>query len=141
MPIVGMNFSLMEAKKSDKNVTGEIKVNSTPKITEIKEVDITQLKKKALSLTFEFVTSYNPDLAEIKIGGDVLYLAENNTKILSQWKKKKSIPEDMSVEVLNHLFRRCLLKISNMADDLQLPPPITLPRVRKKGDESTEYIG
>jgi hypothetical protein len=46
----------------------------------------------------------------------------------------------MNVEVLNHLFRQCLLKISNLADDLQLPPPIQLPRVKPKGEQEN-YIG
>ena len=140
MPIIGLSFRSMEAKREKGTSKGEIKVNSTPKINSIKEVTIPTLKKKALSLTFEFVTKYDPAIAEIKIGGELIYLAESNTKVLSQWKKKKSLPENVSVEVLNHLFRRCLLKISNMADDLQLPPPIQLPRVRPKG-ESAGYIG
>ena len=140
MPIIGMSFKSMEAKRGAGTAKGEIKVNSTPKISNIKEVTIPTLKKKALALTFEFVTRYDPAIAEIKIGGELIYLADNNAKILNQWKKKKSLPENVSVEVLNHLFRRCLLKISNMADDLQLPPPIQIPRVRPKS-ESAGYIG
>ena len=140
MPIIGLGFKSMEAKRETGTPKGEIKVNSTPKINQIKEVTIPTLKKKALALTFEFVTKYDPAIAEIKIGGELIFLADNNTKILGQWKKKKSLPESVSVEVLNHLFRRCLLKISNMADDLQLPPPIQLPRVKAKA-ENASYVG
>ncbi|MFQ5647902.1 MAG: hypothetical protein ACE5FW_01585 [Candidatus Aenigmatarchaeota archaeon] len=140
MPIIGLSFRSIEAKRETKAPKGEIKVNSTPKINSVKEVSIPTMKKKALALTFEFITRYDPAIAEIKIGGDLIYMGENNAGILSQWKKKKSLPEKVSVEVLNHLFRRCLLKISNMADDLQLPPPIQMPRVMPKG-EGAGYVG
>ena len=130
MPIIGLSFRAMEAKRNKGTTTGEIKVNSTPKITDMKEVSISTLNKKALSLSFEFLTKYDPEIAEIKISGEIVYLADKNAPILNQWKKKKSLPEKVSVEVLNHLFRRCLLKIAYMADDLQLPPPVQIPRVR-----------
>lgn len=140
MPIVGFSISSIEGKKSKSAVRGEIKVNSTPRITGVKEVSIPAFSKKPLSLSFEFVTKYDPNLAEVKISGDVLFLAEKNQKVLSEWKNKKALPDAVSIEVLNHLFRRCLIKIANLADDLQLPPPLQIPRVKAKGEEAG-YIG
>ena len=140
MPIVGFKFESMEARRNKAAAGGEIKINSTPKITSVKEINIPTLKKKALSLGFEFLTNYEPGIGEIKISGEVLYLTDRNAQILKKWKGKKVLPEKMNVEVLNHLFRQCLLKISNLADDLQLPPPIQLPRVRPKGEQES-YIG
>jgi hypothetical protein len=141
MPVIGLTFNSVEAKRGGGPPGGEIKVNSTPRIVTMKEVNVATLKKKALSLGFEFVTSYNPDIGQIKIGGEILYLATKNATILNQWKKKKRLPEKVSVEVLNHLFRRCLLKIANIAEDLQLPPPLQLPRVRPAGQQSADYVG
>lgn len=135
MPVIGLSFTSMEAKRGKGTVKEEIKINSTPKITEVKEVKIPTLDKKALSLAFEFTTKYDPDIGEIKIGGDLVYVADKSAAVLKQWKEKKSLPENVSVEVLNHLFRRCLLKISNMAEDLQLPPPIQMPRVKPQGSQ------
>ena len=132
MPIIGLRFDSMEANRGKENAAGDIKINSTPKVTDVKEVDVASLNKKALGLSFEFLTTYAPDIGEIKIVGEVLYLSENNKKILDGWKKTKALSEEMNIEVLNHLFRSCLLKISNMADDLQLPPPISIPRVKPK---------
>jgi hypothetical protein len=96
--------------------------------------------KKALSLEFEFTTKYNPDIGEIKMSGEVIYLSDKNAKVIKDWKAKKSLPENMNLEVLNYLFRACLIKISVLADDLQLPPAVQLPRVRPKSDQSS-YIG
>ena len=129
MPIIGMTLSNMQASRK-KGAAGEIKVNSTPKITEMREVSVATLNKKALEMTFEFTTDYAPGIGEIKLGGNLLYLAEKNAPILKQWKAKKQVTEKVSVEVLNHLFRRCLLKIANIAEDLQLPPPLQIPRVK-----------
>ena len=141
MPVIGLTLNSMEAKRGSAVPTGEIKVNSTPKILTIKEVSVATLKKKALSLGFEFVTTYTPDIGEIKVGGEILYLTDKNATILNQWKKKKRLPEKVSVDILNHLFRRCLLKIANIAEDLQLPPPLQMPRVRPAGQQSTDYVG
>ncbi len=132
MPIIGLTLNSMEAKRGKGLAKGEVKVNSTPKINDVKEINVATLNKKALDLSFEFVTKYDPDIAEIRIGGDLVYLTKSNAPVLKEWKKSKKLPETVSVEVLNHLFRRCLLKIANMADDLQLPPPIQIPRVRPK---------
>ena len=140
MPIIGFKFESMEAKRNKAAAGGEIKINSSPRITSVKEVNIPTLSKKALGLGFEFVTRYDPQIGEIKIIGEVLYLTDKNAQILKKWRDKKILPENMNVEVLNHLFRQCLLKISNLADDLQLPPPIQLPRVKPKGEQEN-YIG
>jgi hypothetical protein len=140
MPVIGLTITSMEARREKGPAQGEIKVNSTPKISDVKEVNVPSLHKKAIAITFEFVTNYEPKIGEVKLTGEVMYLAEKNATILSQWKKKKSLPEKVSIEVLNHLFRRCLLKASNMADDLQLPPPLQLPRVKPASD-SAGYIG
>lgn len=134
MPIVGLSFDSVEAKRDkEQRIRTEIKVNSVPRINSVKEVTISSLgNKKVLSLAFEFVTNYNPRVGEIKIGGDLLYMTDDNKKLLKQWEKDKKLPEKPSLEILNYLFRKCLLKVSNIAEDLQLPPPLPMPRVKPK---------
>ena len=132
MPVIGMKFDSIEGRRGKEQASGEIKVNSTPRITSIKDVTIAPFNEKALSVGFEFLTTYTPKIGEIKITGELLYTSESHEKILNEWKEKKSVPEDASIEILNHLFRHCLLKITNIAEDLQLPPPLSFPRVRAK---------
>ncbi len=134
MPVIGFSVKSIEANKSVDNAA-QITANSTPKITDVKEIDVHSLDKKALGLSFEFVTDYAPNVGSIKLSGEVIYLVENNKKILSDWEKNKRLPDFDSVEVLNYLFRRCLLKVVNLADDLQLPPPVQFPIVRMKEPE------
>ena len=134
MAIVGLSFNSLEAKRDkEQRIRAEIKVNSVPRINNVKEVTISTLgNKKVLSLAFEFVTNYDPRVGEIKIGGDLLYMTDDNKALLKQWEKEKKLPEKPSLEILNYLFRRCLLKVSNIAEDLQLPPPLPMPTIKPK---------
>ena len=140
MPVIGLKFNTIEGKRSPGKIVPEVKINSSPKIVSVKEADVTPMGRKALALGFDFVTKYTPDIGEIKMTGEVIYLSEKNAKIIKDWKAKKSLPEDMNMEILNYLFRACLIKISVLADDLQLPPAVQLPRVKPKSDQSS-YIG
>jgi hypothetical protein len=140
MPIIGFKFESMEAKREKTVFGGEVKINSTPKILSVKEIAVPNINKKALELGFEFSTQYDPGIGSARIKGEVLYLSDKNAQILKKWKSKKTLPDDVNIEVLNHLFRQCLLKIANLADDLQLPPPIQMPRVKPKSDHEN-YIG
>ncbi len=133
MPIIGLGLNSIEASKKNERVEQqEVKVNSTPHITDVKEVDLPNFSQKALSIEFDFLTVYDPALAKITIKGTVMYLSDNIKDVVTEWKKKKRLPEDMSMEVLNYLFRHCLLKSSVLADELQLPPPMPMPRITPK---------
>ncbi len=132
MPIIGFAFNSVEGNREKVQPSGEIKVNSTPKLTDVKEIALPNFKEKALAIGWELTTSYEPKIGTLKMTGEMLYMAKDNRPLLAAWKKKKSLPEQESVEVLNHLFRRCLLKMANVAEDLQLPPPMNFPLVKKK---------
>ncbi len=132
MPIIGLTFRSVDAKREKEQIKDEIKVNSSPRINSIKTVNVSTINKEVLSLSFDFVTRYDPQIGEIKIGGELLYLTDKNKELLKQWDKEKKLPEKVSLEILNYLFRRCLLKVSNIADDLQLPPPVPLPKITPK---------
>jgi hypothetical protein len=140
MPVIGLKFNSIDAKRDKDKIEGELKINSSPKIVSVKEVELGPLKQKGLSMGFEFVTQYNPNIAMIRMNGDIFYVNEERAKILKEWKKEKKLPDAVGMEVINHLFRSCLLKISGLAEDLQLPPPLNFPVVRPKSDQAN-YIG
>ncbi len=138
MPVIGFSIKRLEAKKDKEQTGAQITVNSTPNIVDLKEVDIPSLGKKVISIQFEFVTKYETDVGTIKVEGDLLYLSDGETKeIVDKWKKDKTLPDAVSLEVLNTLFRRCLTKVVSLAEDLQLPPPIQFPIVKMKEAEKT----
>jgi hypothetical protein len=140
MPVVGMKLDSITGSRDKPQMRGEVKINSIPKIVSVKEITVPGVNKKVISMGFEFTTRYDPSLGMVKVEGEILYASDSKAKILSHWKKNKSLPKDIDIEVLNHLFRHSLLKISNIAEMLQLPPPLRFPVVRPKEDQ-TSYIG
>ena len=141
MPVIGLKFDSIDAKRKKEKLQSDMKVNTTPKIVSMKETELGAIGKKAFAIGFEITTDYNPDIAQVKITGEVLYVNETQKdEIMTAWKKEKKLPENVGVELLNHLFRHCLLKIATISEDLQLPPPLNFPMVKPKSD-STSYIG
>jgi hypothetical protein len=134
MPIIGLSFNSVEAKKDkEQRIRDEVKINSVPRINDIKEITLSTIgSRKALSMDFEFETTYMPKVGEIKLTGELLYLSDQHKEILKQWEKERKIPEKQSLEIINYLFKKCLIKISNIAEDLQLPLPIPMPVVKPK---------
>ena len=138
MPVIGLSLKSIEGKR-EANASGEIKVDSIPKILDIKEINVPGVDKKALSVDFEFSTRYEPKIGDLKVGGQLLYVGEAMGDVLKQWKEEKKVPEEASLEILNHIFRKCLVKSSSIADDLQLPPPLAMPVLRpKKAEDGKE---
>ncbi len=140
MPVIGMNIKGMEASKISEEASQKIDISSTPKITDIKEVDFNLVGKKVLSVSYEFTTSYEPKIGKIRLSGELFYMSKDPKELSKQWKKEKKLPEPVSMEILNHLFRRCLIKTAQISEDLQLPPPIQMPRVVPKKAEAS-YVG
>jgi hypothetical protein len=140
MPVVGMKLDSISGSRDKTQMKGEVKINSMPRVVSVKEITVPGMKKKVLAMGFDFVTRYDPSLGEVKVEGEILYDSGSMAKILSHWKKSKRLPKDVDIEILNHLFRHCLLRISNLAEMLQLPPPLRFPVVRPKEDQ-TSYIG
>lgn len=149
MPIVGMKVDSIEGRRGKPTTAPNININSVPKVTDMREISLTEFGKKALALRFDFTTTYLPEgvdpqkgkkespIGNIVMTGELVYLPENTQNILKQWKKEKKLPEEMKVEILNHLFRTCLLKMANIAEELQLPLPLTLPRVEPKQEKKS----
>ena len=136
MPVIGMNLKTIEAKKHE-DITGAVRVNSNMNITNIKEQDLPALKSKGLSIEFDFKTKYindkNKNIAEINIDGNVIFMEEGQEKILKDWKKDKSLPENVRFQVIRLVSDKCSKKAIILSDDLQLPPPpLMIPQARKQ---------
>ncbi|MFH0929033.1 MAG: hypothetical protein V1818_01605 [Candidatus Aenigmatarchaeota archaeon] len=135
MPAIGLNISGIEAKKFEEAAIG-VKVNTNTNLKEVKEHSLDPLDKKCMSVEFEFTTNYvsqeGGKVADIVITGDVLFLDEDYKKIIAQWKKEKKLPEDVSLQIINVVFNKCLKKAILLSDDLQLPSPIPIPVAKKK---------
>ena len=141
MMIVGFGIKSISAER--KNIPrGRIDISSTPKIVSVSWPRMKVFtKKKPVNIEFEFTTKYEPNVAEIKICGHVLYLGKKMKDLIKKWDKDKTFPREVDMEVKNFLFRKCLTLGVNLSENMQLPPPLIFPRVVQKKKADLRYIG
>ena len=140
MPVIGLQLKSVKASIDEKKIIeGNINVNSSPRIESVEKKDINVPGiKDVLSINFIFEVNYDPKVGEIEMEGEVLYQTDKSKDILAKWKKDRKLEDDMAVEVLNAIFRRCLVEALSLSNELRLPPPIRLPIVQKATEEKSE---
>ena len=133
MTIVGFNFTKIEAEKKDM-IKGKINVNNNVSIKEVEEkkISLANDKQKVLSFTFEFIAKYDPNVGSIKFVGDVLFMdeAKKAKEILDGWKKDKKLPKEIMPGILNTVLTKCNIQALILSEQINLPPPIPLPKVQ-----------
>ena len=136
--IVGFNFTKMSAERHE-GVRGKININNNVSIKNVEEKNLALGKEKqnTLNFTFEFISKYEPKLGEILLGGDVLFMADPKKakEILDGWKKDKKIPKDTMTAILNTVLAKCNIQALIISRDINLPPPIPLPKVESETSE------
>ncbi|MAE13125.1 hypothetical protein CMO92_01045 [Candidatus Woesearchaeota archaeon] len=134
MAIIGFNITKILAQKKS-NQQGKINVNNN---VAINNVGISPLKldpgKISLSFQFQFTSKYDPDIALISIEGEVLTLEEKEVgnKILEDWKKTKRLGKEVATPILNNILSKCNIQAIILSRDVNLPPPVPLPKIEPK---------
>lgn len=141
--IVGFNFNKINIERRNLPI-GKIKVSPNIDIKEVKEHTL-PLKgnKKALNVNFEFSVKYEPNIADIMLNGDVLYMNDNKSveTAYNIWKKNKKLPEDISLEIVNYILIRCNVKALELSDELNLPSHLPIRGVDLNRTNLSSYIG
>lgn len=141
MPIVGFQIKSIRMDRGE-IPKGRIDINSTPSITSVRKSEVGfSNKEDALNIGFEFVTRYEPNIGEMKIVGNILYLGKDIKEVIKNWRKEKKLPREIDAEVRNFLFRKCMTIGINLSEEMQLPPPLMFPRVVvKEGEKSKKEV-
>ncbi len=141
--IVGFGFTKLSAEKNEA-AKGKIDINNNVSIKNVEESDLSLGKEKqnALKFIFEFTSKYEPDVGTILFEGEVLYLEDPKKvkEILNSWKKDKKIDKELMAGVLNTVLTKCNVQALILSQEVNLPPPIPMPKVQIANPEK-EYIG
>ena len=142
MPVIGYSIKSIAAEKK-KEAGGQVNINSSQNIVAVDSREINIFGKQSpLVIQFDFTTTYDPGIGTIKLSGEVFYAAEDDKKIVKDWKKDKKLPENVDLEVKNFLLKKCLSLGLEISEEMQLPPPLIFPMVvPKKEEQKVEYIG
>lgn len=135
MTIIGTNFTEIGVKKNKPIVKG-MKINNNLGIKSVEKMDLSlgQGKQAGVKFIFEYVTKYEPDVADMKLEGEVLILESKDKvdEILKNWKAKKPIDEAIMTNVMNSALTKSTIKALIFAQDMGLPSPVKLPRIVQK---------
>tara|TARA_B100000315_G_C14154846_1_gene397354 strand:- start:5 stop:418 length:414 start_codon:yes stop_codon:yes gene_type:complete len=137
MAVVGFNFTKINAERKP-IIKGEIKINNNVSVkgVETHEIQLGKTKQEGLKVSFEFTSKYEPSVGEIKLLGEVIFLEESRKikEIHEAWKKDKKLPKEILTSVLNNVLGRCNIQAMVLSRDINLPPPLPLPKVQNNQD-------
>jgi len=132
MTIIGMQFTKLAVEKMNP-ITGKVSISNNVVVQDVEKATIAIGKNKqdVLRFTYEFKASYEPKIALITLVGNLTYLekAEKIDELIKQWKKDKKLPKEILTPVLNSIYTKCNIQAIVMSREINLPPPIQLPKV------------
>jgi hypothetical protein len=135
MVIVGFNFKIINAEKKGA-YTGKININNNVSVKALEEspLSVSSQKQSTINFVFEYTSSYEPNVAFLQLTGELSWLdnSERINEIMDEWKKTKKLPKDIMPAVLNNILARCNIEAIILSKELNLPPPIPLPKVEEQ---------
>jgi len=135
MTIIGFNFNEIKVNRKE-GIKGKINIKNNVVIKDIQEKDLNlgDKSQNALKFIFEFSSKYEPDLGDIILVGDLLFMESSGKikEILTEWKKTKKVPKDIMAAILNTVLTKCNIEALVLSQKVNLPPPIPLPSVRQE---------
>ncbi len=138
MTIVGFNFIKIEVEKKNSSA-GKINISNNVSIKEVTDTDLSlgTEKQKAIKFVFEFVSTYEPKIGKILFGGEVLFMDEASKvkKIMDEWKKNKRVEKALMSTILNAVLTKCNVQALILSQEVNLPSPIPMPKVKMDATE------
>ena len=140
MTIVSFNFTKLEAEKKEAE-KGKVNIKNNISITGVEEKDLSlgNQKQKVISFTFEFTSTYEPNIGSIRLVGDVYYMEDSKKvkEILDGWKKDKKLPKDLMTRILNVVLNKSNIQALILSEQVNLPPPIPMPKVQTEPQQAS----
>ncbi len=135
MAIIGFNFTKILVEKKVTSTKGNIDIKNNVSVKNVESLDFNlgTAKQKVVKFTFEFTSEYKPEVGTILLTGDLIYMDEpaKQDEILKGWKKDKEVPAEIMPEILNTILTRCNVEALVLSRDVNLPPPIPLPKIQR----------
>lgn len=140
MTIIKVNVHKVHASRNMEAKGGQIKINNNVAIKNVEELAFQVEGKKGLKFTFNFTCKYEPELGSIEVEGQVLFVeAEDKVaEVLASWEKDKKIPMDIMEQIVNAALHKGNIQAIKISEDVSLPSPLPLPKVKASQVEKKE---
>ncbi|MDP3733847.1 MAG: hypothetical protein Q8R37_01335 [Nanoarchaeota archaeon] len=142
MTIVKINLHKVHAERNVNSKGGQVKINNNVSIKDVDEMDFAAGGKKGLKFTFAFNCEYAPDLGKMEVEGQVLYVEEEKkiNDIKKQWDKEKKISYEIMAQIVNAALHKGNIQAIKISDDVSLPSPLPLPKVKAGPNSIIENV-
>lgn len=135
MTILGVNFLKINVEKKNA-IKGKVNIANNVSIKNVQKADLNigSTKKTSLNFEFEFTSKYEPDFAEMLFTGHLVWMGEEKQvkEIEKDWKNNKKIDKAIMAKIMNAILTKCNIEALIMSRELNLPPPIPLPKITEK---------
>lgn len=131
--IVGFSIKTLNAERKSAG-QGETGINYHSDITDVEPAEVPAFDEPLARISFELSITYtidNEDVAVIAFEGTVLWQRDAD-EVIEAWEEEDGLPESVASTVTNHIFRKCLSQAVPLADAIDLPSPVPMPRVAQQ---------
>lgn len=136
--IVGFSFNKILVEKTGP-IQGKVNITNNVAVLQVEKIPLNfgSNQQEGLRFNFEFKADYTPKIGQILLNGDVLYLGDSKQtkEILDTWQKKKQVPKDVMELIINNVLSKCNIEALILSREINLPPPIPLPKLSGKPKE------
>jgi hypothetical protein len=134
MGVIGFSFSKFDCERKSATVKGgiEIKHNISVKSVEKTTLNVGGNKNDVLKVIFAFDVLYGEGkIGKVGIEGDAIYAdtKEIVAETAKEWEKSKKLNDTVSQVVFKFIYNKSTVKVLEIADSLNLPSPIPLPKI------------
>ena len=138
MPIVGAQILKVDGEKKNALFSGKVNIKNGLSFPKVEEVSSLNTKEHGgAAFHFKFVYDYEPEVAKMSVDGRVLYTGkkEEVKKLLEDWAKSSILPPEIMENVANLAMNRANIECVKLADVLDLPCPLPIPRFKAVAEE------
>ncbi len=139
MPVIGVRMDKIEAERKENiKIEGQMRILPVPRILQVQEVQVPGPtgKLNIVEVSFEYVTSYDPPVGEMKVSGTIMFQEAEpiRKQLVDAWKEKRQLNPEIGREIIYRMTQQAFLVMMNLARELGLPSPIQ-PRIQTEGEE------
>lgn len=133
MKLTGFNLRKINVEKFTDSLS-KMKINTKIDISDISKIESEFFKgeEDLVKVKFLYTINYDPEIAKIELGGNILLAVENTLSrgILEGWKEKK-MSEEFRIMIFNLILKKFNVKALELEEQLNLPLHIPMPSLKK----------
>ena len=133
MPIKNFEIRSIDAERygEKEEARGNLRVDHNSSVTRIRKIN-----NNKNELNFRFNINYS-NMGKIKIEGKILFQGDY-PDLAKKWKENNQMPQEVAQQIHSTIISNCVPQAVVLAKDLQLPPPIPLPKVNLADEQEQD---